>query len=213
MSTQIDLQCLRAMLGRAMQRLRAAESELAALDSATGDGDHGAAMRKVAGAVDGCLNDPSHETPAALLEAIGWAVMSIDAGSTGSLYGTWLLGIGEACADVDVLDAAGFADALSGGLTKLSAVSKAQAGDKTLIDALAPAVAAAQEAAGSGQSLQATLEQAAGAAEHGAAGTAEMQAKFGRARNLGERALGHVDPGATSMSIILRGLQEGFING
>jgi dihydroxyacetone kinase-like protein len=150
MPMHVDVQCMRAMLRVVIERLRAAEDELAALDAATGDGDHGAAMGKVASRIEACLDDAAHETPGALLEASGWSVMSIDAGSTGTLYGSWLLGFGEGCGASDTLDGSGLARGLDGSLTRLGTVTQAAVGDKTLIDALAPAVEAAKAAASEG---------------------------------------------------------------
>jgi dihydroxyacetone kinase-like protein len=210
MPMHVDVQCMRAMLRVVIERLRAAEDELAALDAATGDGDHGAAMGKVASRIEACLDDAAHETPGALLEASGWSVMSIDAGSTGTLYGSWLLGFGEGCGASDTLDGSGLARGLDGSLTRLGTVTQAAVGDKTLIDALAPAVEAAKAAASEGLTPGVVMERVADAAERGAAATADMQAKFGRARNIGERSRGHVDPGAASMSICLRAMKEGL---
>jgi dihydroxyacetone kinase-like protein len=210
MPMHVDVQCMRAMLRVVIERLRAAEDELAALDAATGDGDHGAAMGKVASRIEACLDDAAHETPGALLEASGWSVMSIDAGSTGTLYGSWLLGFGEGCGASDTLDGSGLARGLDGSLTRLGTVTQAAVGDKTLIDALAPAVEAAKAAASEGLAPGVVMERVADAAERGAAATADMQAKFGRARNIGERSRGHVDPGAASMSICLRAMKEGL---
>jgi dihydroxyacetone kinase-like protein len=210
MPMHVDVQCMRAMLRVVIDRLRAAEDALAALDAATGDGDHGAAMGKVASRIEACLDDAAHETPGALLEASGWSVMSIDAGSTGTLYGSWLLGFGEACGASDTLDGSGLARGLDGSLTRLGTVTQAAVGDKTLIDALAPAVEAAKAAASEDLAPGVVMERAADAAERGAAATADMRAKFGRARNIGERSRGHVDPGAASMSICLRAMKEGL---
>jgi dihydroxyacetone kinase-like protein len=210
MPMHVDVQCMRAMLRVVIDRLRAAEDELAALDAATGDGDHGAAMGKVASRIEACLDDAAHETPGALLEASGWSVMSIDAGSTGTLYGSWLLGFGEGCGASDTLDGSGLARGLDGSLTRLGTVTQAAVGDKTLIDALAPAVEAAKAAASEDLAPGVVMERAADAAERGAAATADMRAKFGRARNIGERSRGHVDPGAASMSICLRAMKEGL---
>jgi dihydroxyacetone kinase-like protein len=95
------------------------------------------------------------------------------------------------------------------GLEKLSSISKAQVGDKTMMDALVPAVAACSEMAASGASCAAALDQASKAAEQGAESTRDLQAQFGKARNLGQRSVGHKDPGAASLAMLLRGFAEG----
>jgi dihydroxyacetone kinase-like protein len=210
---RIDYDALTAMLAAVVERVREGQETLAALDAATGDGDHGAAMGKVAGAIAQCLEARQDTAPAALLSKIGWAVMGVDAGSTGPLYGSLFLGMGEGCGDADGLDAAGLATALEHGVAKLRSYTQAELGDKTMIDALVPAVSAARAAAADGASVADALDRAARAAERGAEGTKEMQAAFGRAKNIGERSIGHVDPGAASMAIVFAGLKKGADHG
>jgi dihydroxyacetone kinase-like protein len=96
-----------------------------------------------------------------------------------------------------------------GGLAKLRAISKAEVGDKTMMDALLPAVEALNRAAAGGEAVAVALDKAAAAAEAGAENTKDFQARFGKARNLGERSIGHQDPGATSMAMLLRGFADG----
>jgi dihydroxyacetone kinase-like protein len=139
--------------------------------------------------------------------------MGTDAGSTGPLYGSWFLGLSESCAGCDSLDTAGLAAMLEQGVSNLRNFTKAQAGDKTMMDALIPAVDAVREAADEERSLEEALTAAARAAETGARQTENMQAAFGRARNIGQRSIGHVDPGAASMSIVFAALKEGFTDG
>lgn len=213
MPDRIDYDAMTQMLSAVVVRIRNARDTLASLDAATGDGDHGAAMCKVADAIARCLEAHQGGGIHSLLSEISWAVMGTDAGSTGPLYGTWFLGLSDYCVDRDVLDAADLAAMLEHGLTNLAAATKAQKGDKTMIDALVPAVEAARKAANRSVSVEEALAASAQAAENGADETRNMQAAFGRARNIGERSIGHVDPGAASMALVFAGLKEGFANG
>ena len=213
MSDAIDYDAVTAMLSAVVRRLRAARDELAALDAATGDGDHGAAMCKVADAIEQSTGRDDQSRIPELLSKIGWAVMGIDAGSTGPLYGSFFLGMSEGCADADGLDTARLASALEQGVAKLRQYSKAEPGDKTMLDALLPAVSAVRATAENGGSPAHALEAAACAAEKGAEQTSGMKAAFGRARNIGDRSVGHVDPGAASMSLVFAGLKEGLTHG
>jgi len=183
---------------------------LSKLDSAIGDGDHGMAMLHAAEAMEKAVDEDGGRELKSLLHGIGWAVMSIDGGSTGPLFGTFFMGLSEQPGDATALDPARLADVFQAGLAKLQKQSKAQVGVKTMIDALVPAVDALRSAADDGADVGAALSRAAEAADNGAKATADMQAKFGRARNLGERTLGHVDPGATSVACMFRGFRDGI---
>lgn len=213
MIDRLDCDTLTRMLRAVVVRIRDAQESLAVLDAATGDGDHGVAMGKVADAITRCLDNAGHENLQALFSEIGWAIMGIDAGSTGPLYGSWFLGMSECCDDAEGLDSTGLAASLEQGVAKLRTCSRAEPGDKTMVDALLPAVNAVRAAAREGRSIAEALNAAAIAAERGAAQTTHMQAKFGRAKNIGERSIGHVDPGAASMSLVFTGLKEGLTNG
>ena len=198
------------MLCAAVAKIRENHEHLSKLDSATGDGDHGTAMSRAADAVQKAADGDSSGKLKSLLHDVGWGVMSIDGGSTGPLFGSFFMGLSDGVGDNDVLDAAALAATFEAGLAKVQKQSKAQVGDKTLMDALIPAVEAMRAVADGGSGVDGALTQAAEAAEKGAAATADMQAKFGRARNLGERTIGHVDPGATSMAYLFRGFAEGL---
>jgi dihydroxyacetone kinase-like protein len=210
---RIDYDTMTGMLSAVVERIRSARDTLATLDAATGDGDHGAAMGKVADAIAQCIDDTEHGDPPALLSKIGWAVMGVDAGATGPLYGSLFLGMSDGCANVDGLDTVGLATALEHGVARLRKFSGAEPGDKTLLDALLPAVSAVRAAADAGASVADALNAAAIAAEDGAQRTIQMKAAFGRAKNLGERSIGHVDPGAASMSLVFAGLKKGVAHG
>jgi dihydroxyacetone kinase-like protein len=170
---------------------------LTKLDSEIGDGDHGnnmhrgfqAALERLGGA------DPS--TPAEALKGVSMALVSKVGGAAGPLYGTAFLCASTALQDKDEVSAEDAAEALEAALGGIKQRGKAEVGDKTIVDALEPAVAAAKEAASNG-SVAEVLRAAASAAEEGAEATIPLVARKGRASYLGDRARGHQDPGATS---------------
>lgn len=196
------------MIRAAAAKIRANEQHLSALDSATGDGDHGTTICKVMDAAETTATSDTGTSVAELLTNIGWAVMCVDGGSAPPLLGSFFTGMGEGAAGKAELNATGLAAALESGVTAMRDHSKAQIGDKTMMDALLPAVEAAKNAAGAGKDLAATSREASNAAARGALATKEMVAKFGRARNLGDRTKGHQDPGATSVSLIFQAFAE-----
>jgi len=178
------------------------------LDAATGDGDHGVTMNQIADAIINATAAPANPGIGPLLDQIGWDVMSVDGGSISALLGSFFTGMAEAVPNDTALDGQRLAAAFEGGLAKLRAQTPAQPGDKTMLDALLPAVTALRQAVDAQQPLPAILTAAAAAAQHGADSTKDMQARFGRARNLGARTIGHVDPGATTISLLFAGFAE-----
>ena len=213
MPDTLDYRSITAMLRTAAERLKQNRAHLSELDSATGDGDHGTAVSKVADAITTTIDKDGGDDVKKLLKDVAWAAMSTDAGSTSPLYGSFLLGISEAVPEDGPIDCAAYAAMLESGVTKLRKNTRAEPGNKTMLDALLPAVAAVRAAADGGKSLGEALADGAGAAVDGAEATKDMKATFGRAKNIGERSIGHVDPGAASMSILFTGLKEGLHNG
>lgn len=194
------------MIRRAASDIRAAVDELSRLDSATGDGDHGLAMCRSMDAAEKALAEAGEAaSPKDVLFQAGWGVMSAAGGATGPLLGSLLMGLSEGFGEKSHLDAAGTASAFEAALASVAKQTKAQPGDKTMMDALVPAVTAMREAADAGASIPDALERAAEAAAKGAEATVTMQARFGRAKNLGERSIGSVDAGARSMALLLAG--------
>ena len=202
-----------AMLLAAAERIKENRAYLSELDSATGDGDHGTAVSKVATAITETVQKNDGTCVKALLKDVGWAAMSTDAGSTSPLYGSFLIGISEATPEDGPIDCPTLAAMFESGCAKLRKNTKAELGNKTMIDALLPAVEAIRAAADRGKDIAEALADGAEAAIQGAEATKEMKATFGRAKNIGERSIGHLDPGATSMSILFTGLKEGLHNG
>ena len=133
--------------------------------------------------------------------------MDCDGGSTGPLLGSWFMGMSAAAGEAAELDCTALVAMMNGGILKLAKQSRAVVGDKTMMDAFLPALDALLAAAPSGD-IRLALRQAAAAAAEGAEATKQFRAKFGRARNLGERVIGHVDPGAVSVSLIFKGFSE-----
>jgi dihydroxyacetone kinase-like protein len=195
------------MLQGAAQEIRANHQRLSQLDSAIGDGDHGTTILRCMEAVEQALAKDRSSDFQTLLSAIAWAVMSCDGGSTGPLLGSFFMGMSQAAEGKSEFDQTGLTALLAGGVASLQKQSRAQIGDKTMMDAFLPALAALQ-AAPPAEGIKAALHRAAEAAAQGAESTKNMRAKFGRARNLGDRVLGHLDPGAVSVSLIFKGFAQ-----
>jgi phosphoenolpyruvate---glycerone phosphotransferase subunit DhaL len=177
--------------------------ELVQLDTAIGDGDHGTnmdrGMRKAVEKLDGVEG----EDLGALLKAVGMALVSSVGGAAGPLYGTLFLQMGTASAGRDTLDLAGWTGALEAGVKGVQARGKAEPGDKTMVDALLPALDELRAAADDGAGLGDALRRSADAAAEGMRATAPLEARKGRASYLGPRSVGHQDPGATSSYMLL----------
>jgi len=177
---------------------------LTRLDSAIGDADHGTNMDRGMAAVTAALADDTPAGAAALFKLTGMKLVSTVGGASGPLYGTAFLRMAAAVGETDPLDPATFAKALRAGLDGVVARGKAEAGDKTMYDALAPAVDALDASLAAGSSLATALTSAVAAAEAGRDATTPMLARKGRASYLGERSVGHQDPGATSVTLLLQ---------
>lgn len=173
---------------------------LTELDSAIGDADHGANLDRGLAAVLESLDESAD--PAALLKTAGMTLVRSVGGASGPLYGTFFLRT-AAAAGAEPLDDAAVAAALRAGVEGVVARGKAEAGDKTMLDALLPAVDALDAALAAGTDLAGALRAAADAAATGRDATTPLVARKGRASYLGERSAGHQDPGATSATLLL----------
>ena len=177
--------------------------ELVQLDTVIGDGDHGTNMdRGMRKAVEK-LDSVEGEDIGAVLKTVGMALVSSVGGAAGPLYGTLFLQMGTASAGRDALDLAGWTAALEAGVKGVQARGKAEPGDKTMVDALVPALAALRAAADDGAGLGDALRRSADAAAEGMRATIPLEARKGRASYLGPRSVGHQDPGATSSHMLL----------
>lgn len=201
------------MFAQAAACLRREHRRLTELDSIGGDGDHGTTMLRVAEQLEAWPDGAAEESPTGLLKAAGWRVLSVDGGASSSLLGTFFSGMGDVELSGDSMDSSHFAESLQAGLRAVSRQTKARPGDKTMMDALIPAVEAASAAAEAGKSIPEALQATASAAQQGAESTRDLVARYGRARSLGERTRGHPDPGATSIALIFRGFTEGVSDG
>ncbi len=178
---------------------------LSEIDGKIGDGDHGVNMAKGFGrAAERIAPDASLSEAMALLSDV---LMSEIGGSMGPLYGTFFMEMSEVAGAAPVIDAPRFAAMLRAGLDGVAEIGAAKVGDKTMMDALAPAVSAAENGAGS--DMRALLADVAAAAEAGRDSTLDMVARLGRSSRLGERSRGVLDAGAVSCAMILRGLCDG----
>jgi len=197
-----------AMLRGAIAEVREHQATLSELDSVGGDGDHGTTMARAMANMEKAIAECSSGHMKDLLFDVGWAIMGVDGGATGPLFGSLFMGMSEAVGDSDALDAQALAAMFEGGLAAVEAQTKARVGDKTMMDALVPAVRALREAADADKEIAECLLAAADAAAQGALSTKDLPTRFGRAKNIGERTIGHQDPGATSVSLIFRGFSE-----
>jgi len=198
-----------AMLRAAAEQVKKNHEMLSKLDSFGGDGDHGTTMLRAMTILETAIESSSKGDLKALLHGVGWGIMGVDGGATGPLLGTRRMGMSAVVAGEKSLDAGALAATFEAGLAAVQKRTKARPGDKTLLDALVPAVQAMRKVADGGADVLDVLAQAADAAEKGAAATKDMQAKFGRAKNIGAKSVGNQDPGATSVSLIFRGFVEG----
>ncbi|GGW72682.1 dihydroxyacetone kinase subunit DhaL [Streptomyces caelestis] len=171
---------------------------LTALDSPIGDADHGSNLQRGFTAVTATLEKEAPGTPGGILTLAGRQLISTVGGASGPLYGTLLRRTGKALGDAAEVSAEQLAEALRAGVEAVMTLGGAAPGDKTMIDALVPAVDAL------GDSFAAART----AAEEGAVATTPLQARKGRASYLGERSIGHQDPGATSAALLVAGLAE-----
>jgi dihydroxyacetone kinase-like protein len=174
------------------------------LDSAIGDGDHGANMTRGFTAVVKKLDGGAGgDDLGSLFKTVGMTLLSTVGGAAGPLYGGFFLELGKQSAGVQTLDATGLTALIEAGLADIKRRGKAELGDKTMVDALAPAVEAMKAAGGK---LTDVTRAAAAAARAAAVNTAPLLARKGRASYLGERSIGHEDPGANSSALLLEAL-------
>jgi phosphoenolpyruvate---glycerone phosphotransferase subunit DhaL len=178
------------------------------LDAAIGDADHGSNMDRGMKAAVAALDDAPPATAGALFTKVGMTLVSTVGGASGPLFGTFFLRMGTSFGDVGTASPQDFATALRAGLGGVVARGKAEPGDKTMYDALAPAVDALEVALAEQSPLAAGLKVARDAAAAGRDATTPMLARKGRASYLGERSVGHQDPGATTVSLLLDAATE-----
>lgn len=212
MTSQVGFAEIKRMLNGAIEIIRIKKDELSRLDAAIGDGDHGVTMWRAMEKMGEVVSTQPSGDLSTLFSEIGWALMNIDGGATGPLYGSLFLGMSDATVGMNSLDSAAFAVMFEGGLKSLEQQTKARLGDKTLMDALIPAVNALRASADQGQSIQEMIAQAAEQARLGSESTSAIPARYGRAKFQGDRTIGHPDPGSVSMAYIFQGFKDGLGN-
>jgi dihydroxyacetone kinase-like protein len=201
----LDPSILRSLIAVAAERVIASASELTALDQAIGDGDHGLNMRRGCAAVLAELDAIAAKPTGEALKAVGMTLVLKVGGASGPLYGSLFMAMGKELGDRSA-EIAMLPELLAAGVAAVSARGKSTAGEKTMLDVLVPVLEAARTG---GSDLGARLRKAASSA---AAATVPMRATKGRAAFLGERSIGHMDPGARSSEIIIEALSH-FLDG
>ncbi|TMM03093.1 MAG: dihydroxyacetone kinase subunit L [Actinobacteria bacterium] len=180
---------------------------LTQLDAAIGDGDHGINMNRGFAAVGKALaGQPDSLPPGRVLILAGKTLVSTVGGASGPLWGSFFRAAGRALGSEESVSAEALRAALAAGVAAVRDLGAAAPGDKTMVDALVPAIDALGAELEAGAPLAAALERAAGAAADGARATVPLQARKGRASYLGERSIGHEDPGAASAVLVMRAL-------
>jgi dihydroxyacetone kinase-like protein len=209
----LDVSSARAWMTAVAAAVSDHKDELTALDAAIGDADHGANLQRGFTAVTAALGAAFEpETVGQLLTKVGMTLISSVGGASGPLYGSAFRAMGKQLATPEA-DADQLAIALRAGLDSVRALGAAATGDKTMVDALTPAVQAFDDAVAAGSGLAAASRAAADAAQAGARATVPLQARKGRASYLGERSIGHQDPGATSTALVFAALAEVTMGG
>ncbi|MGY1838905.1 MULTISPECIES: dihydroxyacetone kinase subunit DhaL [unclassified Modestobacter] len=202
MADDLSLDALQAWVRAFARAVTEHRDELTRLDQSIGDGDHGTNMDRGMTAVVAALDADPPADATALFKQVGTTLVSKVGGASGPLYGTFFLRLAGA-GGPGTWDAATFAKALRAGLDGVVARGKAEAGDKTMLDALIPACDALDAVLAAGRPLGEALAAAATAAREGRDATVPMPARKGRASYLGERSTGHQDPGATSTTLLV----------
>ena len=204
----MDSAFFRAWLAEAGTVIEAQRDHLTQLDAAIGDADHGINLARGFGAIAAALEQAATPTPASVLVLAGSTLISKVGGASGPLYGMALRQAGKSIGDTADVGLPQLAASLEAALAGVQKLGAAREGEKTMVDALAPAVAALQKAVSEGADTATALSAAAVAAAGGAQATISMQALKGRASYLGPRSVGHEDPGAASTAIIIGALRD-----
>ena len=201
--TQLTIDNFKTMLTTALANIKAREDEFSKLDAVIGDGDHGQAIVTAMSAIVATAEKGTEFK--SMLNDMGFNVMLQVSGSTSTLLGAFFLGMSDHVSGTQ-LDAAAVKAMFAGGLTNVQKQTKAQKGDKTMMDALIPAVEAIQNCPS--DDIKELINAGAEAALAGAQSTIELKANFGRARNYGERSIGYMDSGAASWSCMFASFSE-----
>lgn len=206
--SSLDTKQMAAIIEGMAKKIEAEKEYLTELDNEIGDGDHGINLSRGFEAVEKKLPSLAGGDIGALLKGVGMQLVSTVGGASGPLYGTAFMKAGMACKGLTELDGPAFIKAMEAAVDGIKMRGKATEGEKTMLDALCPALKVMQDEVAAGKSLKEALQDAAAAAEKGVEYTKTIIATKGRASYLGERSLGHQDPGATSSLYLLQVLAE-----
>jgi dihydroxyacetone kinase-like protein len=204
--TSLSKEDVKAMLLLACERIIAAEPQLSEADRNLGDGDHGLGMQRGMTAATEKLNAAEPDSIEKAFSTVGMAMMSSMGGASGAIFGTFFRNGGKALAGRETFDAAGLAAFLRAGVDGVKSRGGAAVGDKTVVDAMEPAAVKAAEV--SGEPLSDAITAVAAAAEGGLEASKALVAKFGRAKTLGEAAIGFPDAGAMSVTVIINAMKD-----
>lgn len=204
----LDTKQMAAIVEGMAKKIEAEKEYLTELDNEIGDGDHGINLARGFEAVEKKLPSLAGGDIGALLKGVGMQLVSTVGGASGPLYGTAFMKAGMACKGLTEIDGPAFVKAMEAAVDGIKMRGKATEGEKTMLDALCPALKVMQDDVTAGKSLKEALQDAAQAAEKGVEYTKTIIATKGRASYLGERSLGHQDPGATSSLYLLQVLAE-----
>ena len=206
--SSLDTKQMAAIIEGMAKKIEAEKEYLTELDNELGDGDHGINLARGFAAVEKKLPSLAGGDIGALLKGVGMQLVSTVGGASGPLYGTAFMKAGMACKGLTEIDGPAFVKAMEAAVDGIKMRGKATEGEKTMLDALCPALKVMQDDVAAGKSLKEALQDAAQAAEKGVEYTKTIIATKGRASYLGERSLGHQDPGATSSLYLLQVLAE-----
>ncbi len=206
--SSLDTKQMAAIIEGMAKKIEEEKDYLTQLDNEIGDGDHGINLARGFEAVEKKLPSLAGGDIGALLKGVGMQLVSTVGGASGPLYGTAFMKAGMACKGLTELDGPAFVKAMEAAVDGIKMRGKATEGEKTMLDALCPALKVMQDEVAAGKSLKEALQDAAAAAEKGVEYTKTIIATKGRASYLGERSLGHQDPGATSSLYLLQVLAE-----
>ena len=204
----MDSAFFRGWIDRSAAAIEEQREHLTELDAAIGDSDHGTNLARGFTAVLAALDEQGELTPGPMLMLVGRTLISKVGGASGPLYGTAFRRFGQALGDAPTIDLATLAKGFEAALGGIQALGGAQEGDKTMVDALTPAVAMLTKSAEDEAALDDALIAVADAAAEGAEATIPLQARKGRASYLGERSIGHEDPGAASTALLFAALRD-----
>jgi dihydroxyacetone kinase-like protein len=204
----MDAEFFRAWIAEIAAVVQAQRDHLTQLDSAIGDADHGINLARGFGAVQAALAGADTPTPGSVLQLTGATLISKVGGASGPLYGTAFRRAAKSLGDEPEVELPAVAEALAAALNGVKKLGAASEGEKTMVDVLAPAVAAFSKAVSEGATAADAMAALTDAADAGAHDTIEMQARKGRASYLGPRSVGHEDPGAASAALMLHALRD-----